>query len=389
MGRYPGRVGRDQLLAVLAFAVLALGVVVHLHLAYPTTGDDLTPYIRAAGKVLARQGDVYADPYFVYPPTMALAFIPFAHAAGPGLFFAFGLTELWAVGVACVLAARALGLRRWLEWGCVAAAVTICAQVSWDALVTLNVNAYLLPLLVLTAAFWADGRWEAGCYTLAATAVVKPIFAPLLLLPLVRGEARALLRPGAVLGALVAGSARLVPGGWGVIHLPNYVAHGIGMHGKLAIWNISIAGQAHHYGLPMSAVLPVRLLVWTVVAVLVLRARSAALHDAGTVLILSTALLLGTFLAGSMNEMSYTLLLAPGIFAAALRTRGPGIVLVAAGTLLLVLPHAASGGVTTNIAAGLLVILLAEALLFAGLTLAALAQLQSRDANELRQVQAR
>ncbi len=350
------------MLAVAAFAALSAGILALLS-QYEVTSSDLRPGLAAGALVLSRSGNVYSDPLFIYPPSMALAFVPFVHVGASVIFVLFGYTELLCVGVACALTVRALGVLRWVEVGCGCAAVVLLARVTRDSFGSLNVHAYLLPCLVAILVLWARDRWADGAYVLMATALVKPIFAPLLLLPLVRGHARDLVRPAVAGGLVVVVSAALVPGGWNVLHLPAYVLAGIGMHGDLAVWNLSVAAIGEEYGFPVLLVLLIRLAVLAGLVAVVVAFRPG---DPGHALVAGTALLLGGFLAGSVSELSYTLLLAPGLIVAVTRARGAALVLLVAAVALLVLPHAAMGGVTSTLHAGLFAVVVAELLAFAG-----------------------
>jgi len=341
---------------VAAFCVFVAAALALLDLLHSTTGEDLRPYVEAGRLVLRGEGDLYANPYFVYLPTAALLFAPLAGLGREVLFYAIGAAELLAIGAGAALTLRLLAVRRWVEWGCLLAVGMVTGHKVWFAIAALNVHAFLLPALVLVCGLWARQRWEAGALVLVATAVLKPMLAPLLLLPLAHGQVRALLRPALVLLAAVAGAAAVVPGGWGVVHLPGYVADGIGMHGDLEGWNLALTVHLDRLGVPGPVVVACRVFA-ALAALSVLRASADSAPD---LLLAATALLAASFLAGSLSEVSYALLLLPGLVVALHRARGTALVLLGTAAALLVVPLPEVGLV-------LFTTVLAEALLLAGL----------------------
>lgn len=315
--RVPPRV--RGLLLLLAAAVLAglelwevLGGVV-------AVGIDFEP-LRAAAQAVLHGAPVYTDPAFVYPPTAALVLLPTA-LGGPA--FAFGCWVVFcsaALGLAGWLICRAAEPGHRLYFGGAVVLTLLGSSVAHRSLFLGNMSELLVPFAVGVLLSFQRGRWTLGCALLAASLLLKPLLAPLLLVPVLRGQWVALLRtmlPGVL---VLLASMVLVPGG---MHFPavlRYCLSGTDLHGTNAAHNLSLRGWAEGHGAPATAGLAASGLVVLLVIVRVAAAMRAGRPAPAW---LGTVLLLGVFLAGAISEVHFLLVaIATTLLHLASRRRG-------------------------------------------------------------------
>jgi hypothetical protein len=320
MGPLPRRALAPLLVVVaVLFAVQELWQLLPL-----ATGCDFLPLRYAAQTLLAGE-PVYRDPSFVYPPTAAVALLPMA-AAGETAAYAWWLLA----GVAGSLLATVLIVRtapRGSRAAYTAALVVALfgGVVAHRSRYTGNLSELLVPVAVGVLLAFHRGRWLLGCALLAASLLVKPLLAPLVLVPLLHRrwpQVAVTMIPAAVL--LLAGML-LIPGG---TRFPTVFLHtlaGSNLHGDQAVNNLSLRGWAEAHGVPGALGVAAALVL---AAVVLVRARGQK-H-------LGAVLLLGTFLIGGLSEISYLpVALAVALLQAATeRYRGllllPGFVMLAA-----------------------------------------------------------
>lgn len=249
---------------------------------------------------------VYADPWFLLTPSGLLAMLPFG-LLDQGIGFAVWNTVsigAAAIGVGCAL--RFVGAA---PTGPVAAVTVLglCVSESMTSTLVLgNLNNSLL--LALGAGFLlADlrGRSVLAGVLLGAALALKPVFVLLLLIPVLR-------RRWSTLGWAV--SLPLVLNVIGLLLVPapsdflTGTVPGL-LHGRKE-WNNSLWSMGVDYGLPDWAIVALRLLVVGLTAAALWRLR----HVEDAVLRNATSygvLLLATFLASSLSQAYYSLLLVP------------------------------------------------------------------------------
>ena len=140
-----------------------------------------------------------------------------------------------------------------------------CTESVTNTLVFTNINGCILLLEVLFFRWLLTGKvshqWWAGV-AIGLTLVVKPVLAPLLLLPLLNRQWRALVTAFAV--PVVFNAGRVAAG-----QRPDELRHANGaLHllGTRDYFNSSIQGNGIYYGLPMWLILLLRI-VFTVLAI--------------------------------------------------------------------------------------------------------------------------
>lgn len=268
-------------------------------------GIDLRPPMQAARTILAGHGSIYTNMMFTYLPTSAVFFVPVAHA-GRGFLNVASYLDITAVLASAYVASWAVIRRPW--WLVAAAALTIFVLKSKIAISSgflENLNMILGLVGVSALLLMNAGRWREACVVLGVSILFKPVLAPLLLVPILKGAWKPALLTVAGVATLTVFVAAVTPGGWHVFGLPHDLSRVSVELGRIG-QNLTLAYIAHRHGVPTGVVLALRVaigaaVVWACIA----GSRSS---DA---LMLGYAVLLGTMVAGSYFEVSYCFLLVP------------------------------------------------------------------------------
>jgi arabinofuranan 3-O-arabinosyltransferase len=252
---------------VLRSALWPVAIVSVIHRSYVlgTNGyitDDFGPVYRAVTN-FRRGWDIYnehldyVDPHYLYPPGGTLIMAPFG-------YLPVDASRYWFIffnTVAIVLAAYFLLRLFKFSLSSVAAPALLlamfCTETVTNTLVFTNINGCILLLEVLFLRWLLDGKvshqWWAGV-AIGLTLVVKPVLAPLLLLPLLNKQWRALVTAIAVPVAFNLAALPLIsdPMDFFKRTLP-YIL------GTRDYFNSSILGNGVYYGLPMWLILMLRI----------------------------------------------------------------------------------------------------------------------------------
>lgn len=244
---------------------VAILSVIHRSYVLATNGyitDDFGPVYRAVvnfklGYDIYNEHLDYVDPHYLYPPGGTLLMAPFG-------YLPVDASRYWFIffnTVAIVLAAYFLLRLFKFSLASVAAPALLlamfCTETVTNTLVFTNINGCVLLLEVLFLRWLLDGKvshqWWAGV-AIGLTLTVKPLLAPLLLLPLLNRQWRALVT--AILVPLVLNLAALP-----LISDPvNFVKRTVPyILGTRDYFNSSILGNGVYYGLPMWLILLLRI----------------------------------------------------------------------------------------------------------------------------------
>ena len=300
--RVPCRVRAWSLLAVAAvFAGQGLSQVLT---GWHVVGIDFEP-LRHAAQSLARGESVYGDALFVYPPTAAVVLLP--TVLGPA-----HVAFTWWV----VVCAAAMLLAGWLVCRCaepgrrpyvlaVAVLGLFGGVVASRSLFLGNLSELLVPVAVGVLLAFQRGRWVPGCAVLAASLLVKPLLAPLVLVAVLHRRWGALGRTMVPAGLLLLLSMLLVPGGPDYPAVLRYCLSGTNLHGAYAANNLSLRGWAEGQHAPRL----LGVLAAGVVGVLVVAGIARVRRRGGcpAPVWLGNVLLLGTLLAGGISETHFLL----------------------------------------------------------------------------------
>jgi arabinofuranan 3-O-arabinosyltransferase len=253
--------------AIVRSALWPLAILSVIHRSYVLVfnryiTDDFAPVYRAAinfkfGWDIYNEHFDYVDPHYLYPPGGTLIMAPFGYlpeVASRNWFIFFNT-------VAIILAGYFLLRLFGFTLSSVAAPALLlamfCTESVTNTLVFGNINGVMLLLEVLFFRWLLDGnrshQWWAGV-SIGLTLVVKPLLAPLLLLPLLNRQWRAL-------GTAIAVPVAFNVAAWPLISDPmSFVTRTVPyIFSTRDYFNSSILGNGLYFGLPMSLILLLRI----------------------------------------------------------------------------------------------------------------------------------
>ncbi len=235
---------------------VAILAVIHRTIVVTTNGnitDDFKPVYRAVlnfrrGWDIYNEHFDYVDPHYLYPPGGTLIMAPFGY-----LPFAESRYLFVAINSAAIVLAAYLLLKMFkFSLNSVAAPALLlamfCTESVTNTLVFTNINGVILLCEVLFLRWLLDGRTSSQRWAgvaIGLTLVVKPALGPLLLLPLLNRQWRALVP--AFLVPLVFNVAA-----WKlVVHPGDFITRTLPyMLGVRDYFNSSIEGNGVYFGLP-------------------------------------------------------------------------------------------------------------------------------------------
>lgn len=244
---------------------LAILSIIHRSYVLATNGyitDDFAPVYRAVvnfklGWDIYNENFNHVDPHYLYPPGGTLLMAPFGYLPVDASRFWFIFFNTLAIVLAAYFLLR---LFKFTLASVAAPALLLamfCTESVTNTLVFGNINGVLLLLEVLFFRWLLDGNrnheWLAGI-SIGLTLVVKPLLAPLLLLPLLNRQWRALVAAFAV-PALFNAVA------WPLVSDPmNFVTRTVPyILSTRDYFNSSILGNGVYYGLPMWLIMTLRI----------------------------------------------------------------------------------------------------------------------------------
>jgi arabinofuranan 3-O-arabinosyltransferase len=244
---------------------VAILLVIHRSYVLATNGyitDDYGPVYRAV--VNFKMGwDIYnehfdqVDPHYLYPPGGTLIMAPFGYLPVDASRYWFITFNTIAIVIAACLLVRLFNYK--LSSVALPALIVamFCTESVVNTLVFGNINGCILLLEVLFFRWLLDGKvkhqWWAGV-AIGLSLVVKPLLGPLLLLPLLNRQWRALVP--AFLVPLVFNAMA-----WPLVSDPmNFVTGTLPYIFSIRdYFNSSIQGNGVYYGLPMWLILLLRI----------------------------------------------------------------------------------------------------------------------------------
>jgi arabinofuranan 3-O-arabinosyltransferase len=306
---------------VLRSALWPIAILSIIHRSYvlATNGyitDDFGPVYRAVvnfkmGWDIYNEHFDYVDPHYLYPPGGTLLLAPFG-------YLPVDASRYWFIffnSVAILLAAYFLLRLFKFSLASVAAPALLlamfCTESVTSTLVFTNINGCILLCEVLFFRWLLDGKvnhqWWAGV-AIGLTLVIKPSLAPLLLLPVLNRQWRALVP--AVLVPLAFNAAA-----WPLVSNPmDFVRNTVPyIFSTRDYFNSSIQGNGIYYGLPVWLILLLRI-VFGLLAVgsLWLLYRYYRERDPLFWMLTSSGvLLIATFLVTALGQGYYSMMLFP------------------------------------------------------------------------------
>jgi arabinofuranan 3-O-arabinosyltransferase len=251
---------------------LAILMIIHRSYVLATNGyitDDYGPVYRAVvnlkhGWDIYNEHLNYVDPHYLYPPGGTLIMAPFGYLPVDASRYWFITLNAIAIVVAAYLLCRLFNYTAGSVAFPALLVAMFCTESVINTLVFGNINGCVLLLEILFFRWLLDGRtshqWWAGV-AIGLTLVVKPVLGPLLLLPLLNRQWRALVTAIAVpvffnLVAVFSPIARFRvsdPMGFFTNTLPYIFS-------IRDYFNSSIQGNGVYYGLPMWLIWSLRIL---------------------------------------------------------------------------------------------------------------------------------
>ena len=245
---------------------VAILAVIHRTIVVTTNGnitDDFQPVYRAVSNFLHHK-DIYnehfdyVDPHYLYPPGGTLIMAPFGY-----LPFAESRYLFIAINSAAIVLAAYLLLRTFkFSLSSVAAPALLlamfCTESVTNTLVFTNINGCVLLAEVLFLRWLLDGKqshqWWAGV-AIGLTLTLKPLLGPLLLLPLLNRQWRALV-PAFVIPLVINAAALPL-----VVRPMDFVTRTLPyILGVRDYFNSSIEGNGVYFGLPFWLIALLRIL---------------------------------------------------------------------------------------------------------------------------------
>jgi arabinofuranan 3-O-arabinosyltransferase len=298
---------------------LAICSVIHRSVVLTTNGnitDDFKPVYRAVlnfrhGWDIYNEHFDYVDPHYLYPPGGTLLMAPFGLLPETVSRYAFILANTVAIVLAAYLLLRLFDYTLTSVAAPALLLAMFCTESVTNTLVFTNINGCILLLEVLFFRWLLDRRvgyqWWAGV-AIGLTVVVKPVLVPLLLLPLLNRQWRALVTAIGVPLVFNLAAWPLVadPMDWVTGTLPY-------MLGTRDYFNSSILGNGVFFGLPTALILFIRVL-FTLLAVgsLWLLYRYYRVRDPRFWMLTSSGVLLvASFLVLSLGQGYYSMVLFP------------------------------------------------------------------------------
>ena len=306
---------------------LAILFIIHRSFVLATNGyitDDYGPVYRAVvnfkmGWDIYNENFNHVDPHYLYPPGGTLIMAPFGYLPVDASRYWFITFNTIAIILAAYLLIRLFGFK----FDSVALPALLAAMFISESVVNTlvfgNINGCILLLEVLFFRWLLDGNrsheWLAGT-AIGLTLVVKPLLAPLLLLPLLNRQWRALI------------PAFLVPvafnlAAWPLVKDPmSFVTRTAEyIFTTRDYFNSSISGNALYYGLPVWLTLLLRLafVVLAVVSLWLLYKYYRTRDPLFWMLTSSGVLLIMSFLVSSLGQGYYSMMLFPFLMTVVLR----------------------------------------------------------------------
>ncbi|MDT5292466.1 MAG: arabinofuranan 3-O-arabinosyltransferase [Mycobacterium sp.] len=306
---------------VLRSALWPIAILSIIHRSYvlATNGyitDDFGPVYRAVvnfkmGWDIYNEHFDYVDPHYLYPPGGTLLLAPFG-------YLPVDASRYWFIffnSVAILLAAYFLLRLFKYSLASVAAPALLlamfCTESVTNTLVFTNINGCILLCEVLFFRWLLDGKvnhqWLAGV-AVGLTLVIKPSLAPLLLLPLLNRQWRALVT--AILVPLLFNVAA-----WPLVSDPMSFVRGTVPYifSTRDYFNSSILGNGIYYGLPMWLILLLRIIfgLLAVGSLWLLYRYYRERAPRFWMLTSSGVLLIATFLVTALGQGYYSMMLFP------------------------------------------------------------------------------
>ncbi|GAB4662663.1 arabinofuranan 3-O-arabinosyltransferase [Mycobacterium avium subsp. hominissuis] len=265
-------IGHNATVLRSALWPIAIFSVLHRSIVVTTNGnitDDFKPVYRAVlnfrrGWDIYNEHFDYVDPHYLYPPGGTLLMAPFGYLPEYPSRYLFILINTVAILIAWYLLLRLFGYTLSSVAAPALLLAMFCTETVTNTLVFTNINGCVLLAEMLFLRWLLDGRvgrqWWAGV-AIGLTLTLKPVLGPLLLLPLLNRQWRALV-PAFAIPILINAAA------WPLVSDPmDFVTRTLPYIGGVRdYFNSSIEGNGVYFGLPTWLIVFMRIL-FTLIAI--------------------------------------------------------------------------------------------------------------------------
>lgn len=310
---------------VINFALWPIAVMTVLHrvVVKAVNGyitDDFRPVYNAALAFLNRR-PVYTanfdwvDPHYLYPPSGTLLMAPIAIIDPEKSRWLFILANTIAIVIALYLLLRLFGLGLNSIAAPILLFATFSSETVTNTLVFTNINGLVLlgEIAFLVLLMKRRDMWSG--VAIGLTFAVKPILAPLLLLPLVRGQWKVFVT---ALGLPLV----LTAVAWPLSADPmDFVHHTVPyLMESRDYFNSAIVGNGRYYGLPTWMIFTLRGIFAALVAGSLWMLYRYYRHDELFFVVTTSGVLLtASWLLGSLGQMYYSMMLFPLVMSVVLK----------------------------------------------------------------------
>ncbi|TQC47676.1 DUF2029 domain-containing protein [Rhodococcus sp. WS4] len=310
---------------VINFALWPIAVMTVLHrvVVKAVNGyitDDFRPVYNAAlaflnGRPVYTANFNWVDPHYLYPPSGTLLMAPIAVIDPEKSRWLFIIVNAIAIMIALYLLLRLFGLGLNSIAAPILLLATFSSETVTNTLVFTNINGLVLlgEIAFLVLLMKRKDMWSG--VAIGLTFAVKPILAPLLLLPLVRGQWKVFVTAIGIPLILTAVA-------WPLSADPmDFVHHTVPyLMESRDYFNSAIVGNGKYYGLPTAMVWALRgVFTAIVLGSLWLLYRYYRHDELFFVVTTSGVLLTASWLLGSLGQMYYSMMLFPLLMSVVLK----------------------------------------------------------------------
>jgi len=310
---------------VINFALWPIAVMTVLHrvVVKAVNGyitDDFRPVYNAAlaflnGRPVYTANFNWVDPHYLYPPSGTLLMAPIAVIDPEKSRWLFIIANAIAIVIALYLLLRLFGLGLNSIAAPILLLATFSSETVTNTLVFTNINGLVLlgEIAFLVLLMKRKDMWSG--VAIGLTFAVKPILAPLLLLPLVRGQWKVFVTAIGIPLILTAVA-------WPLSADPmDFVRHTVPyLMESRDYFNSAIVGNGKYYGLPTALIWALRgVFTAIVLSSLWLLYRYYRHDELFFVVTTSGVLLTASWLLGSLGQMYYSMMLFPLLMSVVLK----------------------------------------------------------------------
>lgn len=282
--------------------------------------DDFAPVYKASlaflnGRAIYNENFDLVDPHYLYPPSGTLMIAPLALIDPEKSKWCFVALNAVAIVLAWYLLLRLFKVALKSPAAPGLLVLMFSSETVINTLAFGNVNGCLLAAEVIFLALVLRRRDLWAGVVMGLTIAVKPTLAPLLLIPLLRGQWKVFITALGVPAVLMAAAWPLIKDPMDFVHrtFPYFM-------GSRDYFNSAIVGNAAYYGLPVWLTWSMRLVMGALVLIsLWLLYRYYRNDELFFVTTMSGVLLIASWLLPSLGQQYYSMLVFPFLMSVALR----------------------------------------------------------------------